>query len=90
MIMYSTIDKTFRHCPVATQSCFFRRVYSYIKNQGRRSGSGKKKQRNSPCPTFICVKNYIYTSKSRLVILNAKGKKCPAHTVNEFELYDSP
>ena len=27
---------------------------------------------------------------SRLVIENVKRKKCPADTINEFELYDSP
>ena len=27
---------------------------------------------------------------TRLVIENAKRKKCPADTINEFELYDSP
>ena len=29
-------------------------------------------------------------SGPRLVIENAKGKKCPADTINEFELYDNP
>ena len=30
-----------------------------------------------------------YVSCSRFVIENAKRKKCPAGTINEFELYES-
>ena len=29
-------------------------------------------------------------NSARLVIENAKRKKCPADTINEFELYESP
>ena len=32
----------------------------------------------------------VSVTVSRLVIENAKGKKCPADTINEFELYESP